>query len=190
MFWKQSQKQDAFSINFIEATEVVSQVGGIYANLSDQHLLVKPRSSLPRSWFAVRECFMIAYEAEHLQLSENTKNAYHYVYPGLAFFVDDDLYSKFNASLDIAARCRSQRIRKMGLSEEVALSKSIIASESVIIQDRKDIEEHLNQEDTCPKHDLLLLTETLSYCATLHRAMSNEWSAFLKLIAYRQKKVD
>lgn len=190
MFWKQRQKQDPININLIDAIEVVSQVGGIYADLNDQHLLVKPRSSLPRSWFAVRECFMVAYEAEHLRLSENIQNAYHYVYPQLAFFVDDDIYSQFNTSLDIAARCRSERIRKMGFAEEVALSKNIIASESVVIQDRKEIEEHLAQEDTCPKHDLLLLVETLSYCATLHRAMSNEWSAFLSLITYRQKKVD
>ena len=55
----------------LDASDIVSQVGGIYAGLNERDQLVKPRSSLPCSWFAARECFMRAYEREYLVLDEN-----------------------------------------------------------------------------------------------------------------------
>ncbi len=185
MFWKQRHRPDAININPLDAREVVSQVGNIYANLTEQGQVVKPRSSLPRSWFAVRECFMIAYKAGYLQLPENMRNAFHHVYRELAFFVDDDLCSEFNSSLNVAAKCRSERFRQMGVTMEESYSRSSIASTSS--QGRKEIWEDLTQEKTCPRNDLLLLVEVLSYCGEMHRAMWDEWSAFANLVAYRQK---
>jgi hypothetical protein len=168
------------------ASDIVSQVGGIYADLNEQGYLIKPCSSLPCSWFAVRECFMTAYEAEYLQLSETIRNSYHHVYRELAFFVDDGLCDEFNASLTVAAKCRSERLRKMGLPEDEAFSRRVIASPTVKIEDRKAIWEHLRQEETCPRDDLLLLAETLAYCGEMHRALWNEWAAYANLIAYRK----
>lgn len=187
MFWKQRHRKDATNLNPLDASEIVSQVGGIYADLNDQGQLVKPRSSLPCPWFAVRECFMIAYEAEYLQLPDNLRNSYHCVYRELAFFVDDGLYNEFNASLNVAARCRSERLRNTGLTEDEAFSRRFIASATVKVQDRKAIWEKLGHEKTCPRHDILLLAETLTYCGELHRTMWNEWAAFANLVAYRKK---
>ena len=187
MFWKQRHRPETTKMDPQYASEIVTQVGGIYADLNDQGTLVKPRSSLPCAWFAVRECFMIAYEAEYLQLPENLKNSYHYVYSELAFFVDDDLCNEFNTSLNVATKCHSERLRNAGLTENEAVSRIFIASLSVKIDDRKAIWEHLEHEKTCPRHDLVLLAETLSYCGEMHRAMWNEWSAFANLVAYHKK---
>lgn len=187
MFWKQRHRKDAANVSHLDASEIVSQVGGIYADLNDQGQLVKPRSSLPCPWFTVRECFMITYEAEYLQLPENIRNSYLHVYRELAFFVDDRLCNEFHASLNVAAKCRSERLRETGLAEDEAFSRRFIASDTVTIQDRKAIWEHLGYEKTCPRHDLLLLAETLTYCGELNRALWNEWAAFANLIAYRQK---
>jgi hypothetical protein len=65
----------------------------------------------------------------------------------------------------------------------------MIASHALAVtgQDRKAIWESLSYEETCPRHDLLLLAETLTFCSELHRALDNEWAAFANLIAYRQK---
>ncbi len=165
-----------------------SRVGGIYADFNEQGQLVKPRSSLPCPWFAVRECFMIAYETEYLELPEDLRNSYHFVYGELSFFVNDDLCKDFNYSLNIAAKCRFERSRTLGIPEDEAFCRKLIASDTVKIQDRKEIWTHLAREETCPRQHLLLLAETLTYCGELHRAMYNEWAAFANLIAYRKKK--
>lgn len=187
MFWKKRHQQDAPNITHLFASDIVSRVGGIYADFNDQGYLVKPRSSLPCSWFTVRECFMTAYEAEYLQLSETIRNSYGHVYRELAFFVVDGLCNEFNASLNVAAKCRSERLRKVGLAEDEAFSRRYIASDTVKIEDRKAIWEHLRQEETCPRHNLLLLAETLTYCGEMHRALWNEWAALENLTAYRKK---
>ena len=93
MFWKYHRKRGAANTNPLEASEVISQVGGIYADRSLPGQLVQSRSILPCPWFTVRECFVINYEKNYLQLLEDTKSAYHLIYTELAFFVDDHLYS-------------------------------------------------------------------------------------------------
>ena len=189
MFWKQNHRRNVTNVNDLDASEIVSQVSGIYADLNEQGQLIKPRSSLPCSWFTVRECFMTAYEKEYPQLSEKLRDSYHHVYRELAFFVDDGLYNNFNSSLNIAAKCRFERDRKYGISQNEDFYRKLIASPSVTIQNRNEIWESLASanEKTCPKHDLLLLAETLSYCSELYGALWNEWAAFSNLIAYRKK---
>ncbi len=187
MFWKQHHRQKATNFNDLDASEIVSQVSGIYADLNDQDQLVKPRSSLPCPLFTVRECFMTAYEKEYLQLSEKLRNSYHHVYRELAFFVDDELYNKFNASLNIAVKCRFEQEQKYGISQTEDFYRKLIASSSVTIQNRKAIWESLANEKTCPRHDLILLAETLSYCSESYRALWDEWAAFSNLVAYRKK---
>ena len=188
MFWKQRHRQGDTNVNNLDTGEIVSKVGEIYAKFNEQGQLVKPQSSLPCSWFAVRECFMIAYEKEYLELPKNLHDSYHHVYRELAFFIDDDLCKDFNSSLDIAAKCRFERVRKLGISEDETFCRKFIAFYALRIQDRKEIWDHLAHEETCPRQHLLLLAETLTYCSELYRAMWNEWAAFANLIAYRKKK--
>jgi hypothetical protein len=131
---------------------------------------------------------MIAYETEYLDLPEETQNSYQFVYRELSFFVEDELYKDFNSSLDVAARCQSERLRKSGITEDESFCRKFIASAAVKVQDRKEIWAHLAREETCPRQHLLLLAETLAYCSGLHRAMWDEWAAFASLVAYRKKK--
>jgi len=188
MFWKRRSREDAADVNNLDAEEIVSRVGGVYADFNEKGQLIKPRSSLPCSWFAARECFMIAYEREYLQLPEDLRHSYHFVYSELACFVDDELCKGFNYSLNIAAKCRSERNRTSGIQEDEAFCRKYIASDTVKIQDRKEIWSHLASESTCPRQHLLLLAETLVYCGELHRAMYDEWAAFANLIAYQKKQ--
>ena len=186
MFWKQRHRPDTTNMNPQNASEIVTQVGAIYIDLNEQGQLVKPRSSLPCAWFNVRGCFITAYEAEYLQLTEKVKWSYHHVYGELAFFVDDNLFNEFNTSLNVAAKCCSEQIRN-GLTENEV--RMIIASEAVKRQDRKTIRKGLEfkLEKTCPRHDLHVLAETLTYCGHIWRAMWDEWAAFEKLVAYRKR---
>lgn len=186
MFWKQRPRQG--DVSNLDAGEIVSKVAGIYADLNEQGQLVKPRSILPCSWFVVRECFMADYETEYLKMPENVRESYHHVYRELSFFVDDDLCKDFNASLNTAAKCRFERSRKLGLKQDETFCRNFIASTAVITQNREEIWAHLTHEETCPKKDLLLLAETLTYCSELYRAMWDEWAAFANLVAYRSKK--
>ena len=193
MFSKQRRQHDDTSPSPLDAGDIVSQVGLVYADLNEEDYLVKPRSRLPCSWFTARECFMIAYEAHYLQLPQNVHDSCHHVYPELAFFVDEDLWRDFNTSLAVASRCRSSRLREMGFSElpsaqDEALSRKLIASFGVKGMDRKQIWEGLSQETTCPRQNLLLLAETLTYCGELYRAMFDEWVAYANLIAFQKKK--
>jgi len=171
----------------LDAEQIVIDVGGIYADLTDQGQRIKPRSSLPCSWFVVRECFMIACEEKYLGLSEDLRNSFSHVYVELSFFVDDGLCKDFNSSLNIAVKCRVERLRKIGLTEREEAARNFIASDCVTVQDRKEIFDHLAHETTCPSQHLQLIAETLSYCGELHRAMRNEWAAFVTLTSFREK---
>ncbi|MCX6833624.1 MAG: hypothetical protein NTW07_00575 [candidate division Zixibacteria bacterium] len=187
MFRKQRRRQNATDEYHLNASEIVSQVGEVYANFNEQRRLVKPRSSLPCPWFVARECFMIAYEAEYLLLPDKIRDSYHHVYRELAFFIDDGLCNEFEASLNVAVKCRSERLRKAGFPEDEALSRKLLASLVMVVsKDRKAIWEDLAKEESCPRHDLLVLAETLSYCSGLYRALWDEWAAFANLIAYRK----
>ena len=187
MFWRQRPRRDDSDISNLDPGEIVSQVGEIYANFCEQHQLIKPRSSLPCAWFVARECFMDAYEQEYLQLSEQLKDGYQHVYRELSFFVDDDLYKRFNAALDVAAKCRWEREQKLGLSEDLASCRRDIASLAVKVQSKEEIWASLAHEATCPKQHLILITETLTYCSRLFHGMDAEWVAFANLVAYRKK---
>ena len=173
----------------LNASDVVTQVALVHARLNMAGQRIKPRSSLPCSWFSVRECFVTAYEEECLQLSKADRENYHYVYRELAFFVDDELFKKFSSSLDVAAQCRAKRLRDAGKAEEVEFSRKVILVEleSAKIQDRDAIYEHLARENTCPTRDLVLIAETLVYCGWLYRLMWDEWVAFANLIEYSAK---
>ena len=187
MFWKKQPPRIAQNAHIHDAAEIVSKVGLIFAKYNDRGQLVKPRSSLPCSWFAARECFMSAYKAEYLELPESLQNSYHQVYVELAFFVEDDLCKDFNNSLNIAAKCRSERHRGLGRYEDETFCKKFIASKSVITQNRKEIWTHLAHEETCPTQHLRLLAETLSHCSQLHHAMWDEWATFANLISFRKE---
>lgn len=187
MFWKQRTKNKKPDIDPEYASDIVSQVGGIFASLNDRHQLIKPRTALPCSWFAVRECFMVAYDADYLHLPDELKNAYDQVYGELAFFVEDELCAEFNISLDVVAKCRSQAFKNIGAKEDVASERRRLASELVKYKDRKAIFESLANVEACPRRDLLLVAETLAHCGELYRAMSAEWTAFASLISFRKK---
>lgn len=188
MFWKQHPKQGDTNFSNLNAAEIVSKVSGVYSDFNEQGQLVKPRASLPCSWFAARECFMIAYDAEFQVLPETLHNSYHFVFRELSFFVDDNLCKDFNLSLNIAAKCRSERMQALGISEDEAFCRVCIASKGVTVQDREEICAQLAHEVTCPKQHLALLAETLAYCSELHRAMRDEWATFSNLVAFRKKK--
>ncbi len=172
----------------MDAGEIVSRVAEVYGDLNEQRQLVKPRSSLPCSWFSARESFFKAYKEEYLELTKEVDLSYHNVYTELAFFVDDDLCTSFNRSLDVAAKCRSERMRNLGVAEDESFCRQFIASPATRIQDRKEIWNQLTSEETCPRHHLVLLAETLVYCGALYRAMYDEWVAFANLLAYQYKK--
>lgn len=180
---RQSDAQSAFT----EAAEIVSEVARIYVEFNDKGRLVKSRSSLPCSWIMARECMMTAYEVEYPDLSEDLQNSYHHIYRELSFFVEDDLCNEFNAALNIAARCRHERLKKMGISQDESFCRIMLASCHVTVLERREIWDRLACEETCPRQHLLLLAETLSFCSGTYRAMWDEWAAFANLIAYRRK---
>ena len=128
---------------------------------------------------------MKAYEKEYHQLSEDLRNAYSHVYGELAFFVDDELYNRFNISLNIAAKCAAEQLQKAGVQQNEAFFRKFIASETVKVKDRNAIWKSLAQQETCPRENLLVLAETLSYCGEIYRSISNEWSAFANLVEFR-----
>lgn len=192
MFWKKPPRQGDASRANLDAGEVVSQVGGIHADFAKRGgQIFKPRSSLPCSWFAVRECFVVAYEREFLELTEDLHNSYYQVYWQLAFYIDDDLYKQFDSALTIAAKSRCERMRKLGLSGDETLCRRELAGVALQPQDgnaRNVIWTQLGCEDTCPTQHLRLLAETMAHCNELSCAMRDEWDAFINLIAYRKKK--
>ncbi len=156
---------------------------------NERRQLVKPRSSLPASWFTVRECLHRAFELEYVTINEEVKNSYHHVYRELAFFVEDEQCAKFNAALDIAVSCRVERMKSMGIAQDAASCRSFIASEAVKAQKGEEIWDQLAEEVTCPRKDLLVLANTLIYCSAMYRTMWDEWAAFTNLVAARQKEL-
>lgn len=189
MFRKQRSGQNLADISYSDAAEIASQTGEIYANLNEQGLLVKPRSSLPCSWYAVRESFVIAYETEYLELPENLHDSYHHVYRELAFFIGDELFKDFNSSLGVAAMNRFEREQKLGLSVDESSCRNHIAHIGVKTQTREEIWDSLvASETTCPREHLVVLAETLGYCSSLFRTMWDEWAAYATVIAHQKKK--
>jgi hypothetical protein len=128
----------------LDPAEIVSSVSLVYADYNAQHAIVKPRSSLPCSWFAARECFMIAYEREYLELPEQLRDSYHHVYAELSFFLDDESVESFESSLNTATTCYSNRCRSLGLPvlEEVYCRKYLAGT---VLDDRKGVWTHLGK---------------------------------------------
>ena len=188
MFWNKNQSREEAGVIRLNATETVTKVSKIYAELNEQRQLIKPRSSLPCTWFHARESFMTAYEAEFLDLSEELRNSYHHVYRELSFFVDDDLFKDFNTSLDVAVMCRIERSKKLGITEDEISCRSLIASEAVKVLDRGQIWASVAREKTCPREHGIVIWYTLVYCNGMYRAMWDEWAAFSNLILHRKGK--
>jgi hypothetical protein len=136
----------------------------------------------------VRECFHQAYERDYLSLTKATQDSYHHVYRELAFFVEDDLCTEFNVALDVAVRCRMERMQGVGIAEDAVSCRIFIASDAVKIQQKNEIWDQLAKELTCPRKDLLVLANTLTYCSAIYRAMWNEWVAFTSQVAARHNK--
>jgi hypothetical protein len=187
MLWKRYPRQSETTITYRDAVDIVSKVGEIYADLSDQRQLVKSQASLPCPWFVARECFLFAFEREYIDLSDNLKNSFHHVYRELSFFVDDTLFREFNVALDVAVKCKSESFKAMGLPIDEAKCRWLIASQAVIGKDRNEIWSDLASEETCPREHIVVLAETLSYCSALYRVMWDEFVAFENLIAHRKK---
>jgi hypothetical protein len=181
MFWKQRGE----SATCLDAGEIVSQVGSVYADYSDQQQLVKPRSSLPCSWFSARECFANDYQANYPHLSDELRGSYHHVYRELAFFVDDGLCEAFNLSLDAAVSSRCKMLRDSGVSPREDFLRNMIASFAVTVMGRDEIWKDLQSYSTCPREHLITLAETLSHCSGVFQSMSDEWTAVANLVAYR-----
>ena len=144
---------------------------------------VKPRSRLPCSWFATREQFFAAYKSEYSVLTKQLHDSYQHVYAELAFFIDDDDMARFDSSLDVATKHRIERMQKAGIAEKEEFARRDLASSTVKIQTRQQIWDRLRAEQTCPRSDLLVLAETLSFCGTLYRSMYDEWAAFANFVA-------
>lgn len=187
MFWRQRSRRDDSDISNRDLGEVVSQIGEIYADFCEQQQLVKPRSSLPCPWYVAREYFMVAYEEVYSRAPERLKDFYQHVYRELSFFVDDDLYKRFNAALDVAAKCRWEEAQKLGRSSDLASCRRDMAGLWVIAQSDEEIRACLAHVATCPKQHLILIAETLIYCTRLFQAMDAEWVAFANLVAYRKR---
>jgi hypothetical protein len=115
-------------------------------------------------------------------------DSYHQIYSELAFFVDDEESVRFGLSLDVAAKCRSERMQTLGVIEDESSCRRFLASSTIKLQSRKEIWERLSAEKTCPRSHLLLLAETLCFCGGLYRAMYDEWAAYANLIAFQDKK--
>jgi hypothetical protein len=188
MFWNKLIRNEMTEISSLESRKIVSRIGVLYADLNDRSQLVKPRSSLPCTWFSARESFFVAYRTDYPQLSKELHDSYHHVYSELAFFIDDEDSTRFALSLDVAAKCRSERMQKLGLAEDESFCRKFIASPTIKIQSRKEIWDQLAAEKTCPGDHLLFLAETLCFCGTLYRAMYDEWVAYANFLAYQNKK--
>lgn len=185
---KQRTGQNLTDISYTDAAEIASRTGEVYANLNEQGLLVKPRSSLPCPWYIVRESYIIAYETEYLELPENLHDSYHHVYRELAFFIGDELFEDFNSSLGVAAMNRFEREQKLGLSVDESSCRNQIAHIGVKAQTREEIWDSLvASETTCPRRHLVVLAETLGYCSSLFRSMWDEWAAYATVIAHLMK---
>lgn len=195
LFWKRKLREAEKSVDLLDPAEIVSTVSTIYVDYNEKGQVVKPRSSLPCSWFDAREFFMIAYEREYLELPKNFQDSYHLMYCELAFFVDDRLCETFEKSFNIAVKCLSDSGFKLpsGIPDEKFFRYSIAGSSMLVHsnEDRDEIWTRLSQQvPTCPAHDRLRLAQTLAYCSAMHKVMWDEWAAFANLIAYQKKTAD
>ena len=57
MFWKERPRQGDTNVNDLDAAEIVSKVGDVYADLNEKEQLVKPSSRLPCTLSVVRVVF-------------------------------------------------------------------------------------------------------------------------------------
>jgi len=188
MFRRPRSDKGAEDISYTRAAELVSQIGGVYADHNEQGLLVKKRSSLPCPWYVARESFTIAYKIEYLELPENLKNAYHHVYRELSFFIDDDSYQKYEASLDVVAQHQVEQMQKIGMSKSILTCRNLIANMGVTTQTREETWESLiKNNETCQREHLIILAETLGYCSAMYRLMWDEWVAYDTFIAFQIK---
>lgn|GEM_PF-6470628 len=187
-FFSKKPREPQSKRDCLDADEIVRKVSLVYADYNDEDKKVKSRSSLPCSWFAARECFVIAYEREYLELSEQLKDSYHHVYRELAYFVDDELFESFENSLEIALRCSYDLLRSRGISDQdEAFQESMILGPDT--GDRNDIWTFLGEvAPTCPPYDRQHLAETLGYCNGMFKIMWDEWASFANLVEYRNKK--
>jgi hypothetical protein len=188
VFDKRHMGESRFDIDYTSARDLVSEIGMIFGDLCEQGMLVKRRSSLPCPWYVARECFFITYGQEHSELSEQLKDSYHLVYRELSFFIEDKLWQDYERSLSTALQHRAQRNGMLGLSESEQFSKNLIASTTVTLKTREQIFDNLVQtEKDCPRAHLIVLAETLGFCAALYRLMWDEWAAYTTLIAHEDR---
>ncbi len=186
MKWKNLIHRARVGDREIDPREVVSSVSEKYADLSDRGRIVMPRSSLPCSWFRVRECFAEAYEMEYLQLPQHLKDSYHQVYRNLAYFLDDSLCRDFDVSLASFTKSRAERCGSVGIILDESRSKALNAGLALaaIAEDRKKIWERVNQEVNCPLRDRTRVAETLIYCTETYRSLWDEWASFANFMSY------
>jgi len=184
MFWNKRHSNEAAAQ---DAGQIVSRIGELSAYYYRKHQLVKSRSDLPCSWFSARECFLQAYEKEYRELPDQMHDSYLLIYADLAFFIDAKLSKEFEVALSSAARCRSERMGEIGISEDAELCRRFIASSAIKAQQRKEIFEHIDREVNCPREHLVVLAETLSFCAAQYRPMHDEWVAHANLLSYVKK---
>lgn len=184
--WKRKPQGVHLRADHLDASEVVSAVSAAYAHHNEQGQFIKPRSSLPCSWFCARECFMVVYQMEYLALPKEVHDSYHFIYRELAFFVDDELFAAYSKAVDAAIKCNSDWRHAAGLAADEGFDKLMIASKTVVLEKREEIWARLLKlVPNCSVRDRRLLTETLAYCGAMYRAMYDEWAAFANLVAYR-----
>ncbi len=180
---RRMEKKDIVAVSLC-SREIVSSVADAYCELNDRSQLVKSCSKLPCSWFATREQFFKAYKSEYSVLTKQLRDSYHHVYAELTFFINDDDLARFDSSLATAAKHRIERMRRAGIVEREEFATRFLASLTVKIETRQEIWDRLRVEETCPRTDLLVLAETLSFCGALYRSMYDEWAAFANFVDF------
>lgn len=188
MFWKKQSAAVNFEIDVDYADEVVSKIGGIYADLNDAGHLIKSQSDLPCSWFSARECFSISYKNSHQGLPKSLKDSYKFIYEELAFFVDKDLYQLYNKSLKSVIECIIREHRERGTKSDEKSIRLYLVNSVVMTSKKGDeiLNWLLNRCKTCSEKDILLISEVLMYCTDLRRSMQQEWIAFINVIPIQQ----
>lgn len=188
MFGKRDSEMGRFVIDSTLAINLVADIGAVYADLCAAGVLVKKRSSLPCPWYVARECFMIAYRAQHRELSDQLESAYLTVFSDLSFFVEDSLCENYERSLTVAVRHRMEHFGNSASGWTERSVRNDFANEGVIAQTREEVFSSLLKMETyCPREHLIVLAETLSYCSALYRIMWDEWAAYTTLIAHEDR---
>lgn len=188
MFWKKQTKAINSEIDVDYAVEVVSKVGGIYAEMSESRHLIKSQSDLPCSWFSVRECFFASYKNCYQSMPKEIKDSCSHVYKELAFFVDGDLYKIYKKSFKDSIDCIIREQKEMGVNYDRKTIRSLYFSTPLMLGKRgDDLLAYLsNRCKTCSEKDILIITEVLTYCAELRQAMHQEWIGFINIIPIQQ----